>query len=95
MEFISDFSTSDGRYYTRRLTFNTIERFPFIILKASQIFGYTPVGATYTGTKQSDGNIVFSSNDITYDLSTRTITIDNRDSAWTYPIIIFPSGYIS
>ena len=91
MSFISDFSTSDGRYYTRTLTFNVNSRFPFIVLRCSQIRGYVPVGCSYNTT----GTVYSSDASVSYDRDTGIITIDNEASAWASPMIIFPYGYIT
>lgn len=92
MTFIKSFATTDGRYYTRTMTFNVNERFPFLCLKADQTRGYAPVGLTYNYT---NGTVYSSDTSITYNTSTKVLTVDNGQAAWAAPMLICPYGYIT
>jgi len=95
MEYIdSGFTSADGRYYTRKLTFVSASRFPIMVLRCSQSSAHAPVGGSVNNTNGYN-EAYFSDSTVTWDKNTSVITVDNGSSAWAGPIVIFPKGTIT
>ncbi len=96
-EYIEVPNTTDGRYYTYTLTHIAPARFPIIILRNTQDTGNLSDRIIYgqVSNSSSANVIAFSSNTVTYNQSTKTITIDNGNNAWARPYICYPSGALA
>lgn len=91
---IYDFTTSDGRFYTRRFTTISRSRFPFIIFRIRQ-GGVVSNPSIVVGSVDNQGSSLvmgFSDSSVTFDSNTQTLTVDMLGSAWTYPVIFVKKG---
>ena len=94
MVMLTGFTTSDGRYYTRKINNIYDDRFSFIIMRTSQCAGLEPVFANVNKHNGVLYAIHFSSTTASYDTNTNILTVDNGPNAWAAPYIIVPAGYI-
>ena len=89
---ISDFATSDGRFYTKTFTVIKRARFPFLILRLRQ-GGDIPTTPIVFGSVDNQGSTLvmnFSDSSVTFNASTQTLTVDAGGSAWATPVIFVP-----
>lgn len=85
---------NDGRHYSRQISSMVASRFGMLILVFT-VNGYVKTIGVSVDNQNGANDVYFSDNAASYDKDTKTITVDSGANAWAYPMIYYPSTFVS
>ena len=92
MKFALVSSSTDGRYYKITFSFVYPARYDFLILSSSQN-ATREIILGHVNNQNNYNHIYFNSTNATYDMDTKTITVDVGANGWSAPILIYPNQW--